>query len=460
MHGKGDDDKPGVIIIDHDKAGSIVGLEILDASKPVENPRSVACAMTTPILIIADDLTGAADSAGQFRQAGFSAVVLARPARHRVAWLHAQVVSLNLNTRDASPAAVRRIWERQAPTIRALAQGALVYQKIDSTLRGHAAFEVRLLLDLLGAAAAIIAPAFPKLGRHTRDGVHRVHGVPLAETEYARAQRGMHATSHLPALFANRDARRPVHLPWRLLDDGVEVVAQWLQERLKEPCRLITVDAADERHLDILTQAVLPLAERVLLVGSAGWAERLAKACKELMTDVHAPPGVLGVVGSLSAVATRQVQVVSQAGATVVQISSTTAHSMPGGPTQDWQSVTRTLAAGRSAVLWTNPGNPRATSHRAGQRVLRALAHTVHDLLSTAPVSGLVIVGGDTAQAVLRALRTSGLVLAGEAAAGMPHGRLLDGPFVGLPVVTKAGGFGSETALEDCLKYLHRWPGQ
>lgn len=40
-----DEDKPGVIL-DYDKDGNIVGLEILDASKRVENPRSIAYAVT------------------------------------------------------------------------------------------------------------------------------------------------------------------------------------------------------------------------------------------------------------------------------------------------------------------------------------------------------------------------------------------------------------------------------
>ena len=41
-----DEDKPGVIL-DYDKDGNIVGLEILEASKRMANPRSVEYAVTS-----------------------------------------------------------------------------------------------------------------------------------------------------------------------------------------------------------------------------------------------------------------------------------------------------------------------------------------------------------------------------------------------------------------------------
>jgi len=41
-----DEDKPG-IILDYDKDGNVVGMEVLGASKRIENPRAVEYAVTT-----------------------------------------------------------------------------------------------------------------------------------------------------------------------------------------------------------------------------------------------------------------------------------------------------------------------------------------------------------------------------------------------------------------------------
>ena len=40
-----DEDKPGVIL-DYDRAGNVVGMEVLNASQRVENPRGVDYAVT------------------------------------------------------------------------------------------------------------------------------------------------------------------------------------------------------------------------------------------------------------------------------------------------------------------------------------------------------------------------------------------------------------------------------
>jgi uncharacterized protein YuzE len=40
-----DEEKPG-IILDYDKQGNVVGIEVLDASKHIENPRALEYAVT------------------------------------------------------------------------------------------------------------------------------------------------------------------------------------------------------------------------------------------------------------------------------------------------------------------------------------------------------------------------------------------------------------------------------
>jgi uncharacterized protein YgbK (DUF1537 family) len=63
----------------------------------------------------------------------------------------------------------------------------------------------------------------------------------------------------------------------------------------------------------------------------------------------------------------------------------------------------------------------------------------------------LVLAGGDTALAVCRALRVTGIRLEREVLPGIPRGTLIGGPYDGLAVVTKAGGFGAEDALAAIL---------
>src|SRR5699024_5336401 len=60
-------------------------------------------------------------------------------------------------------------------------------------------------------------------------------------------------------------------------------------------------------------------------------------------------------------------------------------------------------------------------------------------------VSGFVATGGDGARALTTQLRARAITLTGEVAPGIPIGTVSGGPRHGLPIVTKAGGFGSPT---------------
>jgi D-threonate/D-erythronate kinase len=149
-------------------------------------------------LLIADDLTGAADSAGAFAARGLDAVV---------SWgsidAEASVLSVDADTRQLpEQAAVAR----QVAVLTAHSRPAMrFYKKIDSTLRGNPAAELAAQLTAFTTSTrrpspfAIVAPAFPTTGRVTLGGRILLDGAPLEQTQLPNGTR--------PGLFFERGQR-------------------------------------------------------------------------------------------------------------------------------------------------------------------------------------------------------------------------------------------------------------
>ena len=131
-------------------------------------------------LIVADDLTGAADCAAQALRHGLSAAVALRPDTG----VEADVLALDLDTRNGGARAA------YAATRDAAGGGApLLYVKLDSLLRGHVGAALDGALDGAGAVTAVVAPAFPAQNRTTVGGRQLVEGEVVGDLlETLRAQ--------------------------------------------------------------------------------------------------------------------------------------------------------------------------------------------------------------------------------------------------------------------------------
>ena len=147
------------------------------------------------ILILADDLSGAADCGIACAEAGLETVVALRPGR---AGPHAGALAIDADTRTMSAEAAAEITERLALTY-GRNEDCLVFKKIDSTLRGHLGPELGAVLRAVRTwkrdAIIILAPAFPALGRTTVNGNQRLYGAPLEESEIWRLERRNEAAS-------------------------------------------------------------------------------------------------------------------------------------------------------------------------------------------------------------------------------------------------------------------------
>lgn len=177
---------------------------------------------------LADDLSGALDAAAGFHGAGRRVTVaLTLGAWSRDAGV---VTGVTTETRNAPP-------EIAAATVTAaMAEGQrrgarLLYKKIDSTLRGPVVAELRAVLAALPGTRVLFCPANPAAGRTVRDGVLRVHGVPVAETEFARDPLSPVRESAIPAMLGDLAGERVTVADAETEADLAAAVAAMEQEK-------------------------------------------------------------------------------------------------------------------------------------------------------------------------------------------------------------------------------------
>ncbi|MEA3345627.1 MAG: nucleotide-binding domain containing protein, partial [Chloroflexota bacterium] len=109
------------------------------------------------------------------------------------------------------------------------------------------------------------------------------------------------------------------------------------------------------------------------------------------------------------------------------------------------------ISAGRNVAL-SLLGSPYVEG--LSFTLARALGEMAARLAGRHKLAGLVVTGGDVALAVCRALKATAVSLVTEVAPGIPLGRIRGGPQEGLPLITKAGGFGQEDAIIAAIRCL------
>ncbi|WP_244850564.1 four-carbon acid sugar kinase family protein [Caballeronia sp. SL2Y3] len=413
------------------------------------------------MLILADDLSGAADCAIAFAASGRKTVVtldISSPGDD------ATVIAADTDTRRFAPADAGA---RVADAWQALrAPGRRLYKKIDSTLRGNWTAEVAALARLAGPA--IVAPAFPATGRAVRDGIVFVHGVPLEETETWQLE------------HAGRDARlglmleaaglTTAHVALDTLRGEPQSLAAIIATAAANGTGALIVDAETSDDLAALARITASLDTPFFWVGSGGLARELAAlpdlfeaaastAARHPSADVARGP-VLALVGSLSAVSERQCAMLrTEAG--LVELILPPAVLRDGERHADWRAwgerIGETLRGGQDLIV--RIGRDDAFDPAEGARLSTALAALVAPHFDA--LGGLIATGGETARAMLAAANVGSLELVREIEAGVALGRAATGvsdtaggAAGGAAIVTKAGAFGSEHALYGAYRHL------
>ena len=367
------------------------------------------------VVIVADDLTGACDAAVAFSCQGVETEVVLnwRCARNS----SAEVVAIDTESREIP---VQEAVTRLESVSRQLDLKAFVhiFKKVDSVFRGNTFDEIATTVREFPSDLAIMAPAYPALGRTSMDGIVRVHDI-VGERTFAVWDR-LHAAG-----------LHPRHIP---AGRTSEEVAGALRVSLQEGHRFVYCDAYSEEDLHAVVRGGEKLEVRILWIGSAGLAHALAlNMSSDIGKHLSFRPGQVPRVAPSS-------------GIVVFFVGSD--HPVTQEQMISLRKQTNVIEHSFEAPLSikTKFIGPLVVPVRWGYTTERDICSAMEGL-NQEDVSCLFITGGNSATLVCRALGINSLQLQDEFEPGLPCGVAVDGPFAGRTVILKSGGFGETDVL-------------
>ncbi|WP_428031650.1 four-carbon acid sugar kinase family protein [Ancylobacter sp.] len=345
--------------------------------------------------ILADDLTGALDSAAAFATTARPLDIGWRPGGPLPAAGAVDAATREGHAREAA--------ERHKALAGWLADGRPAFKKIDSLMRGHWAVEIAALATARPDRRIVIAPSFPFQGRVTRDG------------------RQWRVGSNEPLGPSIADT---------LASAGIDRQ------------QFVVRDAQTDADLDAAVADESAGGYRVLWVGTGGLAAALARAggMNATAPDVDLPRPLLALIGSHHPVTFGQI-----ARAEAVDPGC---HIRLGGGPNAFGAVLSRLERGQAALVTVAFEGDRASA-------ARVIAERFARLLEASPRPGcLFVAGGETLRDVAEAVGAEGLAVEGALEAGLPVSRLRGGRLHGLAVISKSGAFGRPELLVDLAAAL------
>lgn len=414
------------------------------------------------LLIIADDFTGALDTGVQFAASGANTRVVTS-ADYDFCQMDPEVQVLVMD------AETRHLSSREAYDIvyditkRAAAQKIpYLYKKTDSALRGNIGSELTAMLEAAGGKTLSFLPAFPKMKRWTKEGVHYIDGVPVNESVFGKDPFEPVTCSYIPQMIGNQSQ---VKVSVRTAGNRNIPMIECGEGNREEP-ELLLWDAETDEELETLGQYLYETDRMYLTAGCAGFATvlpRLLGLKGQRRPDIKLISKLLVICGSVNPITAAQLDYAEKHGFLRIRLKPEERLDQ-----EFWSSAWgqeklcqwKEILKERSCVILDSndlPGREDtrdyANAHGLSldeirMRIAESYGYILKVLLDSGLESTLMITGGDTLLGCMEQLGVREMEPVCELAPGTVLSRFSLGDTKN-QVISKSGGFGQETLLVD-----------
>jgi len=425
--------------------------------------------MTGTVIILADDLTGANDTAIQFVKEGSSALVITGIAETNGFVLkNYNVVSINSNSRGMYPRDAYRVIYNALTEFKRGGEGYFVYKKIDSALRGNPGHELAAVMDALDVPLALVAPSFPADRSVIENGRLFLRG--------SSGSGGIDAVR----VFADQTGRKTENIPLEEIRRGAENAAAFIDARAKNGPRVFVADAVTDGDLETVYKASALLPAHIT-AGSAGLANQLARRQKKANVVSFKKPPVLSpvliVAGTRQGETASQVKYLSQmfrVQAIRFDVNSAAQGRIEEAGNKAYGEVlqymkentrlcviavesmfTSEVPAGRTARDCAEGGaKGGAFGDAVNIAISTGLGVLTKKLMDSFDFPAIISTGGDTSLGICEQLGIHAIEPLTEICPGIPLARVTGGVYDGRFIITKRGRSGNPDTIVEILNYL------
>lgn len=422
--------------------------------------------------IIADDLTGANDTALQFQQKGASTKILLDSECVPKIKAGTEVWALSSESRNVpTEVAISRV-EKAVNTLIEHFSFDYFYKKIDSTLRGHIALETLTMLNILDYDAAIIMPAFPQEGRITVGGYHLAKGVPIGRTEIAIDPHSPITESHVPTLLASQlgelSADIVGQIDLRTIMNGAGPILVKINELITEGKRLIIADSTSITDLEQIALAINKCEKKILPAGTAAGAQVLSKYWlagiekENTNFNIGTLPKLI-VSGTATQITANQIKKLEQADDydDINFIALESIEILNGVSETLIERIVSNLKSGVTVCVHTSDlitnfdgfsedsFNAELTKEKFASMITDYLAELTRQVLEKIDVI-LITLGGETSYKCCKSINSNELRLIDEVAPAISICSDINNKWI----ITKSGNLGNNSTLIEILNYL------
>lgn len=426
--------------------------------------------------IIADDLTGANDTALQFKLNGADTNILLNNNIEVKQNCPCQAWAISTESRNGTPQnAFEKVKDAAQLFVNELSPD-FFYKKIDSTVRGNIAVEVISMLEVLGWDAAVIIPAFPQEGRITVGGYHLLRGVPIERTEMARDPHSPITESHLPTLLKSQLGDNLADLvdviELKTILDGAGPILMKLNELVCQGRKIIIADSVSITDIEQIVLAMQKSNYKILPVGTAAAAKVLSNQWfppeDEEVLSVRLPKLPKFVVsGSATNITANQIEKLEQSGeyeenSLIIELDLNTV--LEGVKEDLVNRIVSNLGNNNIVVVHTSKlllnfdgfsedsANADLTKSRLANAITDFLADLTRQVLAK-KAAILITLGGETSYKCCNAVGANQLQLIDEVLPAIALGKSVNS---NQWIVTKSGNLGGGNTLIEILKYFEK----